>query len=124
MERNCGRMKVIGHSVVILLFSTQIATAQQLRGTTLSPNLFGSVPPGTAASSTISLSMADAIDRALKYNLGPILSEQETRVSRAERLRALSELLPKVRASVNETVQQTNLAAFGFTSFPGVPQVV
>src|SRR5262249_49361188 len=31
---------------------------------------------------------------------------------------------PKVGVTVNETVQQINLAAFGFTGFPGVKQVV
>src|SRR5207237_4477964 len=58
------------------------------------------------------------------YNLGGILSEQETRVASAARVRALSELLPKMNAGVTETVQQINLAAFGFSGFPGVGSVV
>jgi len=90
----------------------------------VSPNLFGSVPQGSATDNVLPLSVSDAIDRALNYNLGPILSEQDARASRAERLRTLSDLLPKVSASVNETVQQVNLAAFGFSSFPGVPSVI
>src|SRR5262249_35415218 len=79
---------------------------------------------GTATRDMLTLSVSDAIDRALKYNLGAIISEQESRVSRAARLRALSDLLPKATASVTQTVQQINLAAFGFTGFPGTPQVV
>src|SRR5262250_870482 len=104
MERTCDRMNVLAHSAVILLLFAQIGSPQQPRGVTLSPNLFGSLPSGAATGTTMSLSIADAIDRALKYNLGAIISEQETRVSRAERLRALSDLLPKATASVTQTV--------------------
>src|SRR5215469_15693364 len=110
MERNCGFMKALAGSVILLLFCWQFAVAQQSRGTTLSPNLFGSVSQGTPTGSVLTLSISDAIDRALKYNLGTIISEQETRVSRAARLRALSDLLPKATASVTQTVQQINLA--------------
>jgi outer membrane protein TolC len=113
-----------GPIVLLLIFFSDSAVAQQTRGTNLSPNLFGSVPQDTAASGTIPLSISEAIDRALKYNLGPIIGEQESRVSRAARVRALSELLPKVNAGITETIQQINLAAFGFGGFPGQPPVV
>ena len=83
-------------------------------------NLHGQRFAGNATGTSIPLSIADAIDRALKYNLETILTDQDTRVARAARLRTLSELLPRVNASVSEYVQQINLAAFGFTSFPGV----
>src|SRR5215831_16633468 len=124
MERNCGLMKSLSGPIVVILLLCQFAPAQQTRGTNLSPNLFGSVSEAASTRTTIPLSVSDAIDRALKYNLGAIIGEQQTRVTKAARIRALSELLPKVDAAVNETVQQINLAAFGFTSFPGVPQVV
>jgi outer membrane protein TolC len=125
MERNCGSMKVLFAGVIGLLCLCQFTFAQQGRATTLSPNLFGSAPPKTAPTgNTIPLSVSDTIDRALKYNLGTIISEQETRVSRAERVRALSELLPKVSMSVGESVQQINLAVFGFSGFPGVAPIV
>ena len=117
-------MKALAGSLILLfVLSAEIALAQQTRGTSLSPNLFGSVSQGPAAA-PISLSISDAIDRALKYNLGAVISEQETRVSKAARIRALSELLPKINVSVSETVQQINLAAFGFGGFPGKPPVV
>lgn len=73
---------------------------------------------------SISLSMSETIDRALKYNLGVVVSEQETRIARAARLRALSELLPRIYGEVKETVEQINLAAFGFSGFPGQPSIV
>jgi outer membrane protein TolC len=115
--------RVCGLFLVFVLFC-QSSFAQQGRGATLSPNLFGSVSQGAPMSGTISISIADAIDRALKYNLAPILSEQETNISRAARLRALSELLPKFAATLTENVEQINLAAFGFNGFPGQPLIV
>ena len=119
-------MKIFARCVallLILLFSETIH-AQQSRATTVSPNLLGSVSEGTASSEKVSLSISDAINRSFKYNLGSILSEQDVRVASAARVRALSELLPRINAGVTETVEQLNLAAFGFTSFPGVPQVI
>jgi outer membrane protein TolC len=117
-------MKALAGSLAILFFISPLAQAQQARTLSLPPNLFGSVPQGSPTGSTISISIADAIDRALKYNLGSIISEQETRAARAARLRTLSDLMPKVSASLSESVQQINLAAYGFSGFPGTPQVV
>jgi outer membrane protein TolC len=119
-------MKALAGSLILLFaFSCDFAFAQRPLGTSgLSPNLFGSVSQGTPSAGTIQLSIVDAIDRALKYNLGGIIAEQETRVSTAARIRALSRLLPKVDAGVSETVQQIDLAAFGFSGFPGLGSVV
>jgi outer membrane protein TolC len=114
-----------GLLILLFTFGCQFVQAQQQpRTSNVSPNLFGSISQGAPASGTVQLSIADAIDRALKYNLGGIIGEQETRISTAARIRALSELLPKVDAGVTETVQQINLAAFGFRGFPGVGSVV
>ena len=118
-------MKAIGSSFILLIaFFCEFANGQQPRSSNIPPNLLGSVSQGAPAASTIQLSITDAIDRALKYNLAGIIGEQETRVSVAARVRALSELLPKVNASITETVQQINLAAFGFSGFPGVRPVI
>jgi outer membrane protein TolC len=123
MERNCRGMKVLV-GLLVSLFVCETVLAQQSRGTNLSPNFFGSVSQGAPNGVPLSLSISEAIDRALKYNLAPIISEQETRVSRAARLRSLSELLPKLTGSFSESVQQINLAAFGFSGFPGVSPIV
>ena len=114
-------------AVLILLFTffCQSALAQQTRGgTDRYSGVFGSISQGAPGGGAIQLSIADSIERALKYNLGGIVGEQETRVSLAARVRALAELMPKVNAEVSETVQQIDLAAFGFTSFPGIASVV
>jgi outer membrane protein TolC len=79
---------------------------------------------GNAVSTTpIALSLQDAIDRGLKNNLGLLVSDTATRQAHADRVRALSALLPVVTGGISETSEQLNLATFGF-HFPGVPNVV
>ena len=80
--------------------------------------------PAPLQPGTISLTLLDAIDRGLKYNLGIILSEQGNRSASAARLRALSELMPHLNARAGESVQQVNLAAYGIPLSPGTPSVI
>ncbi len=118
-------MNALGRSFILFFaFLCGYAEAQQPRGSNIPSDLIGSVSQGTPSGGVIPLSIGDAIDRALKYNLGYVIGEQETRVSTAARVRSLSELLPKVNASISEAIQQINLASFGFRGFPGVPPVV
>lgn len=72
----------------------------------------------------LNISIQDALDRALKHNLGIVLSSQDTQAARADRLRALSDLLPKVSAKALTSVQQINLAAYGFPLSPGTRPIV
>ena len=83
----------------------------------------GSLPQGKATDQVIDLTVQDALDRGLKYNLGLYLSERATDQTRAARLRALSELMPVVNGAVTEEEQRINLKAFGF-NFPGFPSAV
>jgi outer membrane protein TolC len=85
---------------------------------------FGSIPSGTATPGTVDLTIEGALDRALRYNLALTEGSENARIQRAARLRALSLLLPNVAAGPSFSVQQVNLAAFGFSGFPGVPSVV
>ncbi len=81
----------------------------------------GSVPQGQASSIPVALTLGDAIGRGLKANLGLLTNEQSSREIRAQRLRALSTLLPRLNGQVNAVEQQINLQAVGFLfSFPGV----
>ena len=84
----------------------------------------GSVSQGTATSEELPLSLPEATARALRFNLGPILAGQNVRAARGARLIALSTLLPNVVATATESSQQVNLAAFGFSGFPGLPTVI
>ncbi len=85
----------------------------------------GSVPQGKATDAAIPLSLRDSIDRGLRFNLGLIQSEIDTLSARSERLKSLSDLLPDIRASLSQAVEQVNLRAQGFNvTIPGVPPVV
>ncbi len=91
------------------------------------PQFQGSVPRGQATSTAIPLSFGEAISRGLKTNLGLLTSEEASSEVRAQRMRALSALLPRVNGQVNVTEQQLNLQAVGFLfHFPGVstPSIV
>src|SRR5258708_24207659 len=57
----------------------------------------GSVPSKTAGP-PIDLTLAGSIERGLRYNLGLVESGQASADVRAERLRALSALLPQISA--------------------------
>jgi outer membrane protein TolC len=78
------------------------------------------VPSGKATAEVLPLTLSDAISRGLKYNLGLLTAEQGTRSAQASRYRTLSRLLPDVSAGLTEYGQQINLAAFGFSGFPGI----
>ena len=75
----------------------------------------GSVPQGSASATAIPLSLDDAINRGLKANLGLLSTQESSQQVRAERLRALSALLPNVTGQLSMTEQQLNLQALGFT---------
>jgi outer membrane protein TolC len=93
------------------------------QNSTASPFL-GSIPSGEKTAATLPLSMEEALNRALKYNLGLVLGNQETLSARGARLRALSDLLPHLTTRTSESIEQINLAAFGFPVTPGIPAVV
>ncbi len=113
-------------SFVTILLTSLLAPAAGSRAQTQNPFL-GSVPTGQATATTLDLSLHDAFDRALKYNLGAIEGVENTRVARAVRLRGLNALLPDLSARVSGTVQQINLRTLGVKlSIPGVniPSIV
>ena len=85
---------------------------------------FGSVPSGVATNEVIRLSLQDAINMALRYNLGAIESGENAQITHGQRLTALSNLLPRVSAGVSENVGQTSLATFGFKGLQGIPNVL
>jgi len=84
----------------------------------------GGVPSASPVTGTLSLSIADALNRALEHNLGLLLSSDGVDRARGARLRALSDLLPNVTTRISETRQQLNLAAYGFPLPAGIPSIV
>jgi outer membrane protein TolC len=93
--------------------------------TTSPPDMFlHGVPSGSATTTTIQLSLADAISRGLDHNLAVILQQSRSTTSEGQRERDLSALLPQVFGGVRQSAQVVNLAAFGFSGFAGLPQVI
>ena len=84
----------------------------------------GSVVGQKATSEPLQLTISNAIELGLRNNLGLILSTQGGQAARAARLRTLANLLPNVNSHVTESVEQLNLAAFGFPLQPGQPAII
>jgi outer membrane protein TolC len=85
--------------------------------------LRGGVPTGEATPDEVALSLTDAVQRGLRYNLGSILSGAAVRAAEGAKEGALADLLPQLRTAVLESRQKINLAAYGFSA-PGFPQIV
>lgn len=111
---------------VLLTLLAALATAPVVRAQSpATPDLFlHSVPTGQPSGTTLPLSLADAVKRGLEQNLGVVLEQARVDASGGKRVRDLADLLPHVSAGVRESGQVVNLAAFGFTGFPGIPQVI
>jgi outer membrane protein TolC len=82
----------------------------------------GSVPSKNTGTK-IELSLKDAIERGLRYNLGLIESEQSSADVRAERLRALSALLPQLSADARQGYENLSFRELGIKlpPIPGLP---
>jgi outer membrane protein TolC len=114
------------------------ATEQPVAGTTTSVNTLnpsvaisgpysGSMRSTTAMPFSGKLSLDEAVKRGLAFNLGAVGLTQTVRQNSAQVRVARSALLPNINGSLNETVQQSDLAAFGLRiSVPGyhIPTVV
>jgi outer membrane protein TolC len=88
--------------------------------------VFGSVPEAKATPGVLSLTLSDAVVRALRQNLTGLLSEYNTIEARGEKWQQLSDLLPNLNADLQETKQKLSLQALGLnnTLFPGIPAVI
>jgi outer membrane protein TolC len=84
----------------------------------------GSVPSSQAPGAPIALTLDDAVRRGLQYNLGTIVNRQGVRTAEAVRTIERAALLPYVSSDLLVADQQTNLAALGFSGFPGIPTIV
>src|SRR6266498_2020964 len=100
------------------------APAPRYSLSTQSPDA-GSVPEGEATSAVLPLSFKEAIDRALRNNLGLLIGSDNLLTARGKRWQELSHLLPNVSVSATQAATQIDLAALGFRfNFPGVSPVV
>ena len=107
------------------------AAEQPVPGTTssvntLNPSVQISGPYGGSMRSTTAmpfsgkLSLQEALERGLAFNLGAAGMAQAVRQTRAQVTVARSALLPNINGNLSETVQQNDLAAMGLRiSVPG-----
>jgi outer membrane protein TolC len=88
----------------------------------------GSIAGPFAGDGPIHLTFAQAIQRGLQYNLGALDSSASFKQARAQRLSALSQMLPNIYATISESGAKTDLQTLGLSSgvFPGaaLPTVV
>ena len=116
--------------VAATLLAVTIARSAEAQHLTIGSSLpatspfLGGVPQGAATTQPVFISIGDAIQRALAYNLGVL--EAEERVGRADGARwiALSERLPHLNATASESRRTFNLEAFGFPLLPGFPRLI
>lgn len=82
----------------------------------------GSVP-AQATGTTIRFSLQDAIARGLRYNLGLVESNHASADVHADRLRALSALLPQVSANARQAYESISYQEIGLRlpAIPGLP---
>jgi outer membrane protein TolC len=79
----------------------------------------GSVPEKPTGT-TLEISLDDAVQRGLHYNLGLVETNHASADVRAERLRALSSLLPQISARGRQVYQDLSLKEIGL-KFPPIP---
>jgi len=73
--------------------------------------VLGSVPEGKATGGVLPLSFKEAIDRALRNNLGLLLASDSSLAARGAKWLELSHLLPNVSAAATQSTTQIDLAA-------------
>ena len=81
---------------------SETASQAAARQSALQNPFLGGAPSGPAKPGVMPLSLADAVNRGLKYNLGILISGQATQQARAAKIRALSRLLPQISAGASE----------------------
>src|SRR5215471_1604834 len=101
------------------------SSSSQLNGTSQSP-FSGSVPEGKATSGVLPISFKEAIDRALRNNLGLLIGSDNLLFARGQKWKELSSLLPNTSFAATQSVSRVDLAELGFrgTLIPGLPLVI
>jgi outer membrane protein TolC len=101
---------------------TTSASSTQGQGipVTTGANPYAGSVPTKVVPGVLQLSLQEAIDLALKHNLGLLLSRADTRAARGQRWEELSALLPHVAAAPYIDVSKSNLSEVGLTKFGGI----
>lgn len=83
----------------------------------------GSVPTGPRVPGVLPLTLSDVVQHALRANLGLVDTETDHMQSRAARIRALSELLPHLTASLVEDFRNFPVTSIGGQKL-GLPEMI
>ncbi len=81
----------------------------------VSGDYLGSVPGPKMGLGPLTLTIADAVRRGLQYNLGGVSAGIEVRRARAQRLAAVSQMLPNIYATLDETSAKVDLQTEGLS---------
>jgi outer membrane protein TolC len=112
-------MKVLWTLLALIL--TVVRVGAQAPGAEV---LQGGVPTGERSADVLELTLDDAVDRGLRYNLGLILGQEDVRYAQGLQREARSELLPHLRAGASGVREKVSLAAFGFSGFGDFPELI
>jgi outer membrane protein TolC len=94
-------------------------------GSNLQSPFSGSAPEGKATSEVLPIGFKDAVDRALRNNLGLLIGSDNVLAARGQKWKELSSLLPNVSFAATQSVVRIDLAELGFRgNIPGLPQVI
>jgi len=114
----------LGYSIVTPrpISPAEGTTNPSAQATQLQNPYLGSVPSKNTGT-RIELSLKAALDRGLRYNLGLIESNHASADVRAERLRALSVLLPQLTAHGSQSYENLSFKEIGLKlpPIPGLP---
>lgn len=102
--------------------SAQLSSPALQEGSAQGP-FSGSIVSDKVVPGSIPITLLDAINRGLRFNLGLYTSQTSQQGVQAARLQSLANLLPNINARATDTLQQVNLATFGI-SVPGFPSIV
>lgn len=97
--------------------------APQIQNPQTPDSFGGSIEGEKAIPGVRPLSLDDAIQMGLRYNLGAVLAGQNSQTAAAQRLQVLQSLLPVVGGYAREAVQQVDLQAEGLR-VPGFPVIL
>jgi outer membrane protein TolC len=75
----------------------------------------GSIPDAKAPQGPLTLTIADAIRRGLQFNLGGVTAGIDVRQARAQRLAAISQMLPNIYGTLTETSTKVDLQTEGLS---------
>jgi outer membrane protein TolC len=119
-----GQSDLVSSAQGTMSYSTAASDIPSSSDTQQQSSYLGGVPSGKATSTTLSLSLEDAVARGLRQNLGGLLSSDALSGAQGERWQALSALLPNLTTATSFSAKQNDLKAIIGIDVPGHPPVI